>query len=143
MHEREPALISPITNPFTPGWAMGTDEHPAEIAAERDPVAVAASAPPVRTPEPAPDSFVRTEPPTLADLLPSVPPAPTASSNEHSLSALADLAEDDPEPDPDEDRRPRALPLLRRREPEKVDDAAGASEMIAWLDEVFAPKDPS
>ena len=143
MHEREPAPISPITNPFTPGWAVGTEEHPAETVGEPHPGAVAALAPPVRAPEPppAPDDFVRTEPPTLADLLPSVPPAPSVTSSDHALSSLADLADHQPEPEQDEDRKPRSLPLLRRREPEKVDDGAGASEMIAWLDEVFAPKD--
>jgi hypothetical protein len=30
--------------------------------------------------------------------------------------------------------------MLRRREPE-IDTSAESSEMIAWLDEVFAPRD--
>ena len=66
--------------------------------------------------------------PTLADLLPSVARAPESP-----------VLTDEPDEDEDEHRRPRALPMLRRREP-PVDDGKETSEMMAWLDEVFTPK---
>jgi hypothetical protein len=150
LHDREPEPISPITNPFSSGWAVGSDDATVDPLAEREPVAVPPPPPPP-PPPPAPtarDDYVHTEAPTLADLLPTVPPA-RAPANEHALSVLAELhvrapepeLERDPEPEPDEDRRLRSLPMLRRRDPEPADDGAGASEMIAWLDEVFAPRD--
>ena len=152
MHEREPEPISPISNPFSPGWAMSSDEHPLGAVPGHEPAGISTPVPPPPPPPPvpvpAPDDFVRTEPPTLADLLPSVPPTPDAAGSDQALSMLADLGpaplEEEPE-EIEEERRPRTLPLLRRRDPEKpekTDEGAEASEMIAWLDEVFAPKDP-
>lgn len=204
-HAREPAPIEPITNPFTPGWAVGSEDHPAPLE-EPEPVAVASAPlpppppapaasltpadslaqspsgpapsaqvpavqspatppllaqplPPPPPPSIAPDVFVRTTAPTLADLLPSVPPTPTSFSSpaetspsligaDHGFglsSHMGNAGNADAAGNADEDediieRRPRTLPLLRRREPEPVDDGSDASEMIAWLDEVFAPK---
>jgi hypothetical protein len=147
---RDPVPIPPISNPFTPGWAFGDDDLPGAEAptspagAPASPFtafaeAVAASEP-APDPEPArvaslPPPPIDTTPraPTLADLLPTITP------QESPPAALADLATNEADADESE-RRPWSLPILRRREPEAEETARESSEMIAWLDEVFAPK---
>jgi hypothetical protein len=115
-----PAVAAPARSPFddptfTPVEIPGYEsvQHTAPVA---EPAPVVAPAAPSA--------------PTLADLLPSVARAP-----EPPASVLTD----EPEEDEDEHRRPRSLPMLRRREP-PVDDGKETSEMMAWLDEVFTPK---
>jgi hypothetical protein len=106
-----------------------------------------ALAQPVAAPEPAPDPEpapvaslppppidITPRAPTLADLLPTIAP------EESPLAALAELATSGTGQDDESERRPWSLPILRRREPEAEDSARESSEMIAWLDEVFAPK---
>jgi hypothetical protein len=116
-----PAAAAPPPSPFDdPTFAPV--EIPGYESVEQQTVPVAAHAP---VPTPAPPAA-----PTLADLLPSV-----ARAAEPTASVLTD----EPDEDEEEHRRPRALPMLRRREP-PVDDGKETSEMMAWLDEVFAPK---
>lgn len=156
--EREPEPIPPITNPFSPGWAVNEDPPPLEAheletsedaplppppspapAPAAAPAMAAAMPPEVLTVPPAPsrhEPVVADVAPTLADLLPSVGTAAPEQPAEQ-LAALAELPTPaDPEPVPE---RRRSLPRLRWRD-EPEDDGREASEMIAWLDEVFAPR---
>lgn len=137
--ERKAEPIPPITNPFPAGWAIVDEEVPLTTLpppppppAFEEPVArpVVAAAPPVD------------RAPTLADLLPSMVP-----HDESATAALARLPTReqelgwDEQGEPEEpDRSRRGISLLRRREAEP-DDGQEASAMIAWLDEVFAPRD--
>jgi hypothetical protein len=139
--ERKPEPIPPIANPFTPGWAVTEDEAALAPAAAVPPPPPPPE-PPSSEPVDAPDHTPEARPPTLADLLPSM-----TTREDASAAALASLPTReqqlgwDERGEPEEpDRSRRGINLLRRREPEP-DDGHEASEMIAWLDEVFAPRD--
>jgi hypothetical protein len=137
--ERQAAPLPPIENPFSPGWALGDD----------DVAAGGAPPPPPPPPPPArdePEATVEEAPvqraPTLADLLPTM--APREGSTVAALASLPTREQElgwNEQGDPEEpDRSRRGLPFLRRNEPEP-DTSKEASEMIAWLDEVFAPRE--
>jgi hypothetical protein len=157
---REPAPIPPISNPFTPGWAFADDdqadpfaavgtaggtaemfgttmETTKPIAAPNAELGAAAPTAPETPVVPVPPAPIEAPPraPTLADLLPTITP------EELPRAALAELATAETDVEDDSDRKSWSLPTLRRREPEEEDLSRGSSEMIAWLDEVFAPKD--
>jgi hypothetical protein len=141
--ERRSEPIPDIANPFPPGWAI-TDEEPllSTLPPPPAPPPSAFAEPEVHRPVAEPQPVDR--PPTLADLLPSMAPR-----DESAATALASLPTREQElgwngqGDPEEpDRSRRGINLLRRRgEPEPDDGRQDASEMIAWLDEVFAPRD--
>ena len=79
--------------------------------------------------------------PTLADLLPTM--VPREESHAADLASLPTREQElgwDEQGDPEEpDRSRRGIGLLRRRDAEP-DTGQESSEMIAWLDEVFAPR---
>jgi hypothetical protein len=136
--ERQAQPLPPIDNPFTPGWAVE------EIAPE--PTLPPPPPPPARVadvePAPAPELHPPERLPTLADLLPSM-----VTRDDEASAALASLPTREQElgwdqsGDPEEpDRSRRGINLLRRREAEP-DTAQDSSEMMAWLDQVFAPRD--
>jgi hypothetical protein len=138
-HERQIDPIPPIENPFTPGWALAEEETS---------FAASASLPPPPPPpgiddlEPAPihERADEAHAPTLADLLPGM-----RTHDEAPARALASLPTReqqlgwDQQGDPEEPDRSRRG-ILRRRDAEP-DDGREASEMIAWLDEVFTPRE--
>jgi hypothetical protein len=135
-----PAELPSIANPFSPGWAI-TDEESAPAATLPPPP------PPPRQIEP--DLVARDEvpavdrPPTLADLLPTM--VPREESHAAALASLPTREQElgwDEQGDPEEpDRSRRGIGLLRRRDAEPNNTGQESSEMIAWLDEVFAPRD--
>lgn len=148
----EPHELETIEEPSLPAPPPPAPVVPASAAGVVDPVAPADPAEPAApvelvAPPPAPVPPVapsRPEPvvanvaPTLADLLPSVGAATAPDEGVDPLAELAQLpTPTDAQPTPE---RKRSLPFLRWRE-EPEDDGREASEMIAWLDEVFAPRD--
>jgi hypothetical protein len=142
--QRQAEPIPPIANPFTPGWAI-VDEAP-EPAPSLPPPPPPPTPTPMYEPEPAVEPPAADAPPrqpTLADLLPSM----MSRGEEDHAAALARLPTREQElgwdesGDPEEpDRSRRGINLLRRREAEP-DTSQESSEMMAWLDQVFAPKD--
>jgi hypothetical protein len=140
--ERRAEPLPPIENPFPPGWAI-TDEEPVTLPPPPPPPPDprAEPFPDVEPPRPVADPPLD-RPPTLADLLPSMGQREDATTT--ALAGLPTREQElgwDGQGEPEEpDRTRRGLNLLRRREAEP-DDSQDASEMIAWLDEVFAPRD--
>jgi hypothetical protein len=125
--------MPPIENPFTPGWAMSDDVPVVEEL-------------PISLPPPPPPPVEQVGPvvaderaPTLADLLPSMQPRAEPSVELAALPTREQQLGWDQQGEPEEPDRSRRG-LLRRREPEP-DDGRETSEMIAWLDEVFAPRE--
>jgi hypothetical protein len=142
--ERQAEPLPPIDNPFPPGWAIA-EEEPLLTKLPPPPPPPATDRVLVEEPQPAravADVAPIDRPPTLADLLPSM--APHGDGETAALASLPTREQElgwDGQGDPEEpDRSRRGLNLLRRREAEP-DDRQDASEMIAWLDEVFAPRD--
>jgi hypothetical protein len=136
--ERQAEPLPSISNPFSPGWAV-EDASPAPSLPPPPPPPT-----PAWEPEPAmaPAAPSVDRQPTLADLLPSM-----AVREDDAAASLASLPTREQElgwdqsGDPEEpDRSRRGINLLRRREAEP-DTAQDSSEMMAWLDQVFAPKD--
>jgi hypothetical protein len=140
--QRQAEPLPPIANPFTPGWAIEDGPVAPPTSLPPPPPPPAPEAPePVFAPEPVAE--VTDRQPTLADLLPSM----MARGDEDHAVALARLPTREQElgwdetGDPEEpDRSRRGINLLRRRETDP-DTSQESSEMMAWLDQVFAPKD--
>jgi hypothetical protein len=137
--ERKAEPIPAIANPFPDGWAIVDEEVPlTTLPPPPPPPAFEEPAARVVAPEAPPVDRA----PTLADLLPSM--APRDDSATAALASLPTREQElgwDEQGDPEEpDRARRGINLLRRRDAEP-DDSQETSAMIAWLDEVFAPRD--